>query len=144
MPFVACFVNPSKDIAMNRVVSQILSFSLIALAGVGIGWGGVTLIGRVNAGASVRKGDYSSVLNAAKSPFVLMSSSTCPYCRKAKAFLSSNRIPYVVFEIDQSKAAARLQERLKFDGVPVLLTNSSAIVGFDEKSYGNLVGKKTW
>ena len=47
---------------MNRVVSQLLSFSLIALAGVGIGWGGVTLIGRVNAGASVRKGDYSSVL----------------------------------------------------------------------------------
>ena len=59
--------------------------------------------------------------------------SSCPYCTRVKKFLKEHSIKFKEINISIYPQAAReLKEKTGQTGVPVILTGSYKIVGFDE------------
>lgn len=64
---------------------------------------------------------------------VVYSTPTCPYCIRAKQFLSDNKIEFTNFDVstDQAKTEEMMQKSGQM-GVPVLVIDGQIIVGFDK------------
>lgn len=69
------------------------------------------------------------------------STTTCPYCIRAKQFLKENNIPFVDFDVssDQAKADEMIQKSGQM-GVPVLDIDGEIIVGFDKGKIKEVLG----
>ena len=68
------------------------------------------------------------------------STSTCPYCKSAKDYLKSKGLSYQ--DIDVSGDQAKAEEMVKVSGqmgVPVIVINGEAIVGFDRAKIDSLI-----
>jgi glutaredoxin-like YruB-family protein len=68
------------------------------------------------------------------------STPTCPYCIRAKEYLSSKGVAYQAIDVSQDKAA--LEEMVKTTGqmgVPVIVVDSEVIVGFDKERLDSLL-----
>ncbi len=68
------------------------------------------------------------------------STSTCPYCKMAKEYLSSKGAAYQDIDVASDKAAA--EEMVKVSGqmgVPVIVINGEPIVGFDKDKIDSLI-----
>ncbi|HLF98718.1 MAG TPA: glutaredoxin domain-containing protein [Methylococcaceae bacterium] len=59
---------------------------------------------------------------------------SCPYCKKAKAFLQKRGIPYEELDIEASSRAKAEYDRLGGRGVPVILVGEQRLDGFDARS----------
>jgi glutaredoxin 3 len=69
----------------------------------------------------------------------LYTSSSCPYCMRAKKFLKEHGIKFKEINISvYPQAAKELKEKTGQTGVPVILTGNHKIVGFDEKKLRNI------
>ncbi|MEK6714932.1 MAG: glutaredoxin family protein [Candidatus Omnitrophota bacterium] len=69
------------------------------------------------------------------------STSTCPYCIRAKQFLTENNIQFE--NIDVSADHAKAQEMIKKSGqmgVPVLDIEGEIIIGFDKERIKQALG----
>lgn len=69
------------------------------------------------------------------------STSTCPYCIRAKQFLAENNIQFE--NIDVSADHAKAQEMIKKSGqmgVPVLDIDGEIIIGFDKERMKQALG----
>jgi glutaredoxin-like YruB-family protein len=66
---------------------------------------------------------------------VIYATSTCPYCKKAKAFLDENKLVYEYYDVglDAEKRKEMLDKSGQM-GVPVIDINGKIIVGFDKKA----------
>ena len=67
------------------------------------------------------------------------STPTCPYCKKAKEYLSSKGISYQDINVSSNKAAA--DEMVKLSGqmsVPVITIDGNVIKGFDKEKIDSL------
>jgi glutaredoxin 3 len=61
------------------------------------------------------------------------STNTCPWCDKAKEYLSSINVAYETVNVAADKAAAmELVKKTKQMGVPVIQVGEKYIVGFDK------------
>ncbi len=61
------------------------------------------------------------------------STSTCPYCIRAKQFLQDNNIPFENYDVAKDQQAAEEMVRKSGQmGVPVLDIGGEIIVGFDK------------
>ncbi|UCH12450.1 MAG: glutaredoxin family protein [Candidatus Omnitrophota bacterium] len=70
------------------------------------------------------------------------STPTCPYCKKAKEYLSSKGISYQDIDVSSNKAAADEMVKLSGQmGVPVITIDGSVINGFDKAKIDSLVKK---
>jgi glutaredoxin-like YruB-family protein len=69
------------------------------------------------------------------------STSTCPYCIRAKQFLKENNIVFENFDVssDQAKAEEMIQKSGQM-GVPVLDIDGEIIVGFDRERIKQALG----
>jgi glutaredoxin-like YruB-family protein len=69
------------------------------------------------------------------------STPTCPYCIRAKQFLTENNIPFENFDVsqNQSKAEEMIQKSDQM-GVPVLDIDGQIIVGFDKEKIKTALG----
>lgn len=68
------------------------------------------------------------------------STSTCPYCKMAKQYLSSKGESYQEFDVSRNEEA--LQEMVKVSGqtgVPVIVIDNDVIVGFDRARIDSLL-----
>ena len=72
---------------------------------------------------------------------VIYSTSTCPYCIRAKQFLSDNNIAFTNYDVssDQAKADEMVQKSGQM-GVPVLDIDGEIIVGFDKDRIKQALG----
>ncbi len=64
---------------------------------------------------------------------IVYSTKTCPWCKKTKEFLKTNKIPFTNKDVGSSKKNA--QEMIKKSGqqgVPVVDIGGKMIVGFNE------------
>ncbi len=71
------------------------------------------------------------------------STSTCPFCVRAKQYLKDNNVPFE--DIDVSENEEKAQEMIKKSGqmgVPVLEIGSEIIVGFDKEKIKAALGIK--
>lgn len=59
---------------------------------------------------------------------------TCPWCKKAKAFLKENKVEYKEVNVSSDeKASKEMIEKSGQMSVPVIDIDGNIIVGFDEK-----------
>ncbi len=71
----------------------------------------------------------------------IYSTSTCPYCQRAKQFLSENNIPYEDIDVSvDSQAAEEMIQKSGQMGVPVLDIEGQIIVGFDKERIKRALG----
>ena len=64
---------------------------------------------------------------------VVYSTPTCPYCKRAKDYLSRKGIPYRNINVaqDREKAKEMIQKSGQM-GVPIITINGEVIVGFNQ------------
>ncbi|MBU1044977.1 MAG: glutaredoxin family protein [Candidatus Omnitrophica bacterium] len=70
----------------------------------------------------------------------IYSTPTCPYCKKAKDYLSSKGISYQDIDVSSNKAAA--DEMVKLSGqmsVPVITIDNNIVKGFDKAKIDSLL-----
>ena len=67
---------------------------------------------------------------------------TCPWCRRAKDFLSRHNIPFEEIDVRDPSRAEELINLTGQTAVPVLDINGKLIVGFDEVEIKNALGIK--
>jgi glutaredoxin-like YruB-family protein len=72
---------------------------------------------------------------------LVYSTSTCPYCIRAKQFLSENNIVFenIDVSLDQGKAEEMIQKSGQM-GVPVLDIGGEIVVGFDKERIKKTLG----
>ena len=75
-------------------------------------------------------GDFAALYREAGTPIVMFSTSTCPFCRRARELLDHEQAQYRDFVVDQSPDAQRQFEALGGGGVPLLFIGNRRIVGF--------------
>jgi glutaredoxin len=69
---------------------------------------------------------------------VLYSTTNCPHCRRARAFLQREGIAFRDMDVGSNARARKALERLGARGVPVLLIGDTRLDGFDEKRFWRL------
>src|SRR4051812_29288168 len=66
-------------------------------------------------------------------PVTVYSTPTCPWCDRAKEYLTSRGVPFVDKDVSADMDAAREMIQMSGQqGVPVISTDSEVIVGFDQ------------
>jgi glutaredoxin len=71
----------------------------------------------------------------------IYTTSWCPYCKQAIAFLRSNRINFRQYDVERDrKAAARMRELGGTGGVPFAIINGKKIGGFSLQAYKQALG----
>jgi glutaredoxin-like YruB-family protein len=80
---------------------------------------------------------------AATAPEVTVySTSTCPWCDRAKAYLRQNGVPFVDKDVAKDYEAALEMIRISGQqGVPVTVANGDVILGFDQARLAKLAAK---
>jgi glutaredoxin 3 len=71
------------------------------------------------------------------------STPTCPWCKKVKQFLDTNKVVYQDFNVGQDSVAR--QEMIKKSSqtaVPTIIIDGEIIVGFDEPALKTKLGIK--
>jgi glutaredoxin len=74
----------------------------------------------------------------AQSPLVLYSTAWCGYCKRAKAWLEHEKVPFVEKDIERDEAAAReLKDKaeragVQLRGVPVFDVDGQLVLGFQK------------
>ena len=71
---------------------------------------------------------------------VIYSTPTCPYCHRAKEYLSRKGIPYVDYNVAQDKDKAReMIQKSGQMGVPVISVDNKIMVGFNQAQLDRLL-----
>jgi glutaredoxin-like YruB-family protein len=74
---------------------------------------------------------------------IVFTTSTCPWCRRAKQYLRERGIPFKEVNVERDqKAALEMVRKTGQMGVPVVKIGSKWIVGFDRRAIDReLAGK---
>lgn len=71
------------------------------------------------------------------------STPSCPWCARAKQYLSSKGVPYTDYDVSRDRnAAMEMIRKSGQQGVPVLDINGNIVVGFDKERIDKLLGIK--
>lgn len=62
---------------------------------------------------------------------ILYATSWCGYCKKTRAFLDSNNIEYIEYDVEKSGKGRKAYQALNAKGVPVLDIHGTIIYGYD-------------
>jgi glutaredoxin-like YruB-family protein len=66
---------------------------------------------------------------------------TCPWCKRAKSYLQSQKVPFKEVDVSRDPRAANdLVRRTGQIGVPVIEIDGRPIVGFDQRRIDRLLG----
>ncbi|MEX0932994.1 MAG: glutaredoxin family protein [Candidatus Pacearchaeota archaeon] len=90
------------------------------------------------------KGKKTSSKSSSKKPkgkVVVYSTKTCPWCKKTKAFLKENKIPFTTKDVGSNqKNAAEMVKKSGQKGVPVIDANGKIIVGYNTSAIKKALG----
>lgn len=66
---------------------------------------------------------------------VVYSTSSCPWCVKAKEYLDSLKVAYESVNVSENRgAAAEIVQKTRQRGVPVIKVGERYVVGFDQSA----------
>ncbi len=73
---------------------------------------------------------------------VIYSTPTCPYCKRAKDYLSQKGIPYTDINVaaDREKAKEMIEKSGQM-GVPVIMVDGEIVIGFNQAKLDELLAK---
>ena len=75
-------------------------------------------------------------------PVTVYSTTTCPWCDRAKEYLRSKNVPFVDKDVASDyEAAMEMIRRTGQQGVPVIATEDEVILGFDQPRLAKLAEK---
>lgn len=92
--------------------------------------------------ATVSEGNFEHLYAASKSPVILYSLSTCPFCKETRDLLNSEGISFVEKSVDKSPQAKAEAEALGVKVVPVLLVGKYRIDGYDKAKILELMARE--
>ncbi len=75
---------------------------------------------------------------AAKKDVVLYTAEWCSVCRKARAYMKENKIPFKEYDVEKSDKGRRDFKKLKGDGVPIILVGDQRMDGFSPGNFDSL------
>lgn len=78
---------------------------------------------------------------AAKKDVVLYTAEWCGVCKKARAYMKENKIPFKEYDVEKSDKGRRDFKKMKGDGVPIILVDDQRMDGFAPKSFDSLYGR---
>ena len=68
------------------------------------------------------------------------STPTCPYCKRAKDYLTQKGIAFTDFNVAEDRAKAKeMIEKSKQMGVPVIIVGDDVITGFNQAKLDSLL-----
>jgi glutaredoxin 3 len=85
-----------------------------------------------------KNGDYTTHVAQLPYKLTLYGTTTCSHCISARAFLKQAGIPFNDQIVDQSKTAETAYKQLNEKAVPILVSETKLIVGFNEDLYSEL------
>ncbi len=71
---------------------------------------------------------------------VMYSTEWCGVCKRAKRYFKANNIPFVEYDIEKSRKAAREYKKLGGRGVPLILVGKQRMSGFSEAGFKKIYG----
>ena len=75
----------------------------------------------------------------AEKKVVIYSTPTCPYCKRAKDYLTQKGISYTDYDVAKDRDKAKeMIDKSKQMGVPVIIVDSEIIVGFNQAKLDSL------
>lgn len=89
----------------------------------------------------LQAGDFADVVAEVGAPVVLLSTSTCPWCAKARQWLDAQGVPYRDCVTDVDPFAGALFDRLDAQTVPKLMNATQIVTGFDPGLFERLVAE---
>ena len=69
---------------------------------------------------------------ATQKSIIVLSTPTCPYCKKAKRYLHSKGVAFRDYNINSSSEGKRLYQKYNGSGVPLVIINGKVIRGYSE------------
>ena len=73
---------------------------------------------------------------------VVYSTPTCPYCKKAKEYLSQKGISFVDHNVAQDRDAAKeMIQKSEQMSVPVITINGEVVIGFNQTQVDKLLSQ---
>ncbi|MDR3401374.1 MAG: glutaredoxin family protein [Chthoniobacter sp.] len=72
-------------------------------------------------------------------PVVMYTTSHCPYCKQAKAYLTRRGVPFREVDIEASGVGKLEYQRLGGNGVPLIMVGGTKVEGFDEQELNRLL-----
>jgi len=73
---------------------------------------------------------------------IILTGATCPWCNRVKTYLREKRFRFREVNVEKDRDGARELQRRNIKGVPVVLINNRAIIGFDKVKIDKLLGIK--
>jgi glutaredoxin-like YruB-family protein len=74
----------------------------------------------------------------------MYSTTWCPTCKKAKAYLAAKGVPYEDVDVEASPRGAQEFAQLGARGVPVILVGSQRMVGFGAARMDEMLAQAGW
>jgi glutaredoxin len=95
-------------------------------------------------GACTQRVDMTELRDAVgDAPVVLLSTSTCGYCRKLRADLGGWGVDYVDVDVEREDSGRRAYDLVNGRGVPILLVGDTVVHGYaPERSRALLVAAR--
>jgi glutaredoxin len=85
-------------------------------------------------------GNYTALYKQTGKHVVMFSTSTCPYCERARTYLRQANVDYQDFVIDLAPSAKQQFKELGGSRVPVLFIADRRIIGFHEDTIRESLG----
>lgn len=74
----------------------------------------------------------------------LYTATWCGYCRQARAYLDSRRIPYEDIDVESSERGRRQYAQLGGAGVPIILVGRQRMDGYEQDELKRMLAKAGW
>jgi glutaredoxin len=126
--------------SMKRSILWLLAGGLLILSGFFAGNHFTRLVREFMAPDRIRVGDFRRVTDAVGTDVVLISTTSCPWCEKARTWLDARRVIYRDCQVDVDPFARYQLEKLDADTVPQLVSGTTVISGYDEEAFEDLIG----
>lgn len=81
---------------------------------------------------SYTQNSKKSSYNTTQNSITILSTPTCPYCKKAKQYLRSKGVTFKEYNINNSTEGKRLYRQYNGSGVPLVIINGTVIHGYSE------------
>jgi len=76
----------------------------------------------------------------AEKEVVIYSTPTCPYCKRAKDYLTQKGISYTDYDVAKDRDKAKeMIDKSKQMGVPVIIVDGEVVVGFNQAKLDSLL-----
>lgn len=89
---------------------------------------------------NVQLGNYQEYFPNEQTELILLGTSWCPVCAKAREFLAEQNIAYLEYDVDQSEEGKALAKALaQIDVVPVIILRDRLLRGFNPRDLTELL-----